>query len=125
MSLTRLSPEKFDELAGQTELEETTRQMARAVMVDGISQADVAKAHNTSRQRVFLAVGVIRKVLTKPTPTPIRETWNFGNQDLPASIHLALQSLAPALKAAPDEVQEAAVATILRGIRRAIKPLQE
>lgn len=129
MALTRLSPNEFDTLAENTNMEDATRAMARAVLVDGRTGVQVANEYGTSRQRVFLAVSVIRKAFTKRAAraaaplAPVRESWVRAELDLPGSVLRALEGLGPTLRSAPGDAQETAVKALLRGIRRAMNYL--
>lgn len=61
MELKRLSSDDFERLADETNLGEHARLMARAVLVDGRGQAEVATENDMSRQRINLAVGAIKR----------------------------------------------------------------
>ena len=61
MKLKRLSAEVFDRVADETRLGVRARSMARAVLVDGRLQAEVAAEHGVTYQRVSLAVGSIER----------------------------------------------------------------
>lgn len=61
MELKRLSSDDFERLANETNLGDHARLMARAVLVDGRGQAEVATENEMSRQRINLAVGAIKR----------------------------------------------------------------
>ncbi len=59
--MRRLTPEQFEAAAGMSRMGADTRSWARAVLVDGRRQADVARDAGKSRQNVAQAV---RQLLT-------------------------------------------------------------
>lgn len=61
MKLKKLPAHEFDRVAEQTGLNERTREMAKAVLVDGRPQTDVGAEYGMTKQRVGLAVQVIEK----------------------------------------------------------------
>lgn len=122
MKLQRLSLEEFDRLAASTRLREQARNMARAVLVDGRTQADVATEWGMSKQRVNLAVAAIER-------TYIATAGAGGgvvrvSLELPESLALELGTLLDALKNCPDAaLASAAVDKAIAGIRGATKRL--
>ena len=69
MRLKRLTPQAFDRTAADTRLGEQAREMARAVLVDGRAQVDVATEHGMTKQRVSLAVAA-KRPLSKARAAP-------------------------------------------------------
>lgn len=81
--LERISLEEFNEIAEGTKTEDTTREMAKLVLVNGMPGVDVAKIFEVPRQIVGIAVERIRSKhrstfaslglckSTVPVPAPI------------------------------------------------------
>lgn len=101
MKLIRLSPEDFSRLAEQTKLGEAARAMARAVLVDGRSQVDVANDYGMTKQRIGLAVGAINRVYEQSTAKST--AWVSVAIDLPDYLAHELADLIESLRTCPDE----------------------
>lgn len=101
MKLVRLSPQDFSRLAEQTRLGEEARAMARAVLVDGRIQADVANDYGMTKQRVGLAVGAINRVYEQSTGKSM--AWVSIVMDLPDCLAHELAGMVESLQACPDE----------------------
>ncbi len=67
MKLKRLTSEDFERFAALTGLGDSAREMARAVLVAGRQQTDVATEYGMTKQRVKLAVDVISRVYFQST----------------------------------------------------------
>ncbi len=67
MRLKRLTPQAFDRVAADTRMGEQAREMARAVLVNGRAQVDVATEHGMTKQRVSGAVATIERAYKKTT----------------------------------------------------------
>lgn len=105
MRLKRLAPDVFDRVAAGTRLGVQARDMARAVLVDGRAQVDVATEHGMTKQRVSLAVGTVERAYKKfssPGVSAIRVEL-----DLPESLALELSGLLEALTGCTDEARKA------------------
>jgi hypothetical protein len=72
MRLKRLTPQAFDRAAADTRMGDQAREMARAVLVDGRAQVDVATEHGMSKQRVSLSRGHYR--------AGIQENYDAGRE---------------------------------------------
>lgn len=70
MRLKRLSPEAFDNAAASTRMGQHAIQMARAVLVDGCTQVEVAAKFGLTKQRVSLAVATIERAYSKFAVSP-------------------------------------------------------
>ena len=124
MKLQRLSPEEFDRIvAAKPRMLERTRDMARAVLVDGRTQSDVAIEWGMSRQRVNLAVISVERTYM--------ETAGSGgglvrlSLEMPESLALELGTLLDALKSCPDAaLASAAVDQAIAGIQGAVRRLK-
>jgi hypothetical protein len=117
MRLKRLAPDVFDRVAADTRLGDQAREMARAVLVDGRAQVDVAAEHGMTKQRVSLAVGTIErayKKFTTPGVSAIRVEL-----DLPESLALEVSGFLDALKGCADEAKKAEV------LEKAIKAIHK
>jgi hypothetical protein len=118
MKLKRLTPEDFARVASRTRLGERARDMARAVLVDGRAQADVATEYGMTKQRVNAAVGAIERAYIQ-TAAP-GTGWVSVALDLPEALALELASLVDALRGARDEAARTkALAQVTRAIRAA------
>lgn len=70
MRLKRLSTEAFDNAAANTRMGGQAIQMARAVLVDGCTQVEVAAKFGLTKQRVSLAVATIERAYSKFAVSP-------------------------------------------------------
>ncbi len=124
MKLQRLSPEEFDRIvAAKPRMLEQTRNMARAVLVEGRTQGNVAAEYGMSQQRVQLAVASIERAYMA--------TAGVGggvvrvSLELPESLALELGALLDALKGCSDAARaDAAVDQAIAGIRGATRRLK-
>lgn len=120
MRLKRLASDVFDRVAADTRLGDQAREMARAVLVDGRAQVDVATEHGMTKQRVSLAVAAIERAYKKfstPGVSAIRVEL-----DLPESLALELSGFLDALKGCTDEDKRAeALEKAKNAIRKAAK----
>ena len=122
MRIRRLAPHTFDLVAADTRLCAQARAMARAVLVDGRAQADVATEYGMSRQRVNLAVAAIERAYVK-LAAPGESSIRF-ELELPEALALELGALAEALAQCPDaERRGAAVDKVLAAARSGRKRL--
>ncbi len=122
MRIKRLAPHTFDLVAADTRLGAQARDMARAVLVDGRAQADVATEYGMSRQRVNLAVAAIERAYVK-LAAPGESSIRF-ELELPEALALELSALAEALVQCPDaERRGAAVGKVLAAARSGRKRL--
>ncbi|MCW5323643.1 hypothetical protein D5039_21590 [Verminephrobacter aporrectodeae subsp. tuberculatae] len=123
MRLKRLSQQIFDRTAADTRLGDQARKMARAVLVDGRAQVDVATEHGMTKQRVSLAVATIERAYKKTT------TPGLGSirveLDLPETLALELGGVAEAMKACSDVAKVAdALKKATNAVRKATKSLK-
>ncbi|HHV7525820.1 TPA: TrfB-related DNA-binding protein [Burkholderia orbicola] len=117
MKLTRLTAEDFDHVVQQTRMGDLARDMARAVLVDGRPQTDVAVEYGRTRQRVSAAVGQVERAFAqwaKPGTGWVRVTL-----DLPEALALELANLSEALKGGKKLAREKALEHVLGVIRTA------
>lgn len=122
MKLTRLTPDDFDRLAAMTKLGDRARAMARAVLVDGRPQADVATEYGMTKQRVNLAVGAVKRAYGKAAAPGTG--WVSLELELPESLALALGGFIDALRACPeDQAQAKALAQAVRSLEAARRGL--
>lgn len=123
MRLKRLTPQAFDRTAADTRLGEQAREMARAVLVDGRAQVDVATEHGMTKQRVSLAVAAIERAYKKAT-TPGVSSIRV-ELDLPEALALELAALAEAMKGCEDVAKSAeALEKATTAVRKATKFLK-
>jgi hypothetical protein len=122
MRIKRLAPQTFDHVADTTRLGAQAREMARAVLVDGRAQADVAVEYGMTKQRVNLAVAVIKRAYV--TFAEPGESFIRCELDLPEALALELSELAEALAQCPDaERREAITEKVLVAVRNGRKRL--
>ncbi|WP_459203474.1 TrfB-related DNA-binding protein (plasmid) [Ralstonia pseudosolanacearum] len=118
MKLKRLTPEDFDRIAEHTRMGDRARSMARAVLVDGRAQADVATEFGMTKQRVNAAVGAIERAFVQ-TAAPGTGLVSVS-LELPESLALELANLVDAFAACVDgETRSKALAQVLRAVRSA------
>lgn len=118
MKLKRLSADDFDRLAASTRLGDRARDMARAVLVDGRSQVDVAAEFGMTKQRVHLAIATMERAYSQ-TSTPGRG-WIGVDLNLPEPLALELTGLIDCLqKCENDALRDKALARAVRGIAEA------
>lgn len=123
MKLKRLTPSDFDRIAECSRMGTRAREMARAVLVDGRTQADVATEHGMTKQRVNLAVGAISRIF-KHSAAPAGSGTVSVNLELPETLALELAHLENALGASSSaEVRDKAVTQVLEAVRTAKKNL--
>lgn len=122
MRLKRLTPQAFDSAAADTRMGDHARAMARAVLVDGRAQVDVATEYGMTKQRVSGAVATIErayKKVTTPGVSAIRVEL-----DLPETLALELGALAEALAQCSDhELQESVIEKVLAASKSGRKRL--
>lgn len=107
MRLKRLTSQTFDQVAADTRLGDQAREMARAVLVHGRAQVDVAAEYGMTKQRVNLAVAAIERAYVKfatPGESSIRVEL-----ELPEALALELGALAEVLMQCQDAEQKSAV----------------
>ncbi len=102
MKLKRLSAEDFERVVGFTRLQGAACGMARAVLVDGRPQAEVAAEYGVTRQRIHLAIGVIEKAYMKHAPPG--DNLVRVSLELPERWALALYSLMETLNQDPQNL---------------------
>lgn len=117
MKLTRLPPAEFDSIVKRTRMGDLARQMARAVLVDGRPQSDVAVEYGRTRQRVSAAVAQVERAfaLTAKAGTG----WVRVTLELPEALALELANLAEGLKDGKKIAREKALEQVLNVIRAA------
>src|SRR6218665_646089 len=123
MRLKRLTPQAFDRAAADTRMGDQAREMARAVLVDGRAQVDVATEYGMSKQRVSGAVATIERAYKKTT-TPGASSIRV-ELDLPEALALELAALAEAMKGCDDAAKCAeALDKATNAVRKAAKLLK-
>ncbi|CAJ0902747.1 hypothetical protein R20233_04826 [Ralstonia sp. LMG 32965] len=122
MRLKRLAPDVFDRVAAGTRLGDQARDMARAVLVDGRAQVDVATEHGMTKQRVSLAVATIERAYKKFSPPGVSAIR--VELDLPESLALELDALSKALARSNDtELKASVIEKVLAAARNGCKRL--
>ena len=121
MKLKRLSAEVFDRVADETRLGVRARSMARAVLVDGRLQAEVAAEHGVTYQRVSLAVGSIERAYRQMEASMTGMIQVV--LDMPEVMAVEVASLAQALQQCEDtapahELPQGALVGYKREVRR-------
>jgi hypothetical protein len=116
MKLKRLPRSVFDQAAAYSNQDARTHAMARAVLVDGRTQVDVAKEYRVTKQRVNGAVKTVVNAYNQrmmPWGGTIRVEL-----DVPESLVVELGLLADALLVCDDADKKAEVlASLLSAIR--------
>ena len=123
MRLKRLTPQAFEQIAADTRMGDQARQMARAVLVDGRTQVDVAAEYGFSKQRVSLAVSSIERAYKKTSAPGV----NFirVELDLPEELALELAVFSDALRRHADVSQASeALEKTVGAVRRASNRLK-
>jgi hypothetical protein len=121
MKLTCLTEHDFIEVAKTTALRTDAWAMARAVLVERRSLADVASQYQVSRQRVHLAVEVIRKAYDKEQ---LRSGWMGVDIELPHPLAADVTRVAKLLWDKPDsERRQKALALLSRALGDAEREL--
>jgi hypothetical protein len=123
MKLKRLTPQAFYRTAAGTRLGDQAREMARAVLVEGRAQVDVATEHGMTKQRVSLAVATIERAYKKAT-TPGVSSIRV-ELDLPEALALELIALVDAMKGCGDATKSVkALEKATNAVRKATKLLK-
>ena len=124
VKLKRLSSEDFERVVELTRLQGAACGMARAVFVDGRSQAEVAAEYGVSRQRIHLAIGVIEKAYMKYAPSGHNSVR--VSLDLPERIALALAAFMEILELVPQNTnREDVIAAVEQAIIDAMEVLKK
>ena len=100
MRLKRLTSLVFDRVAAETRMGDQALEMARAVLVDGRAQVDVATEYGMTKQRVSGAVATIERAYKKTT-TPGVSSIRV-ELDLPEALALELMALIEAMEGCDD-----------------------
>jgi len=123
MRLKRLTPQAFDRAAADTRMGDQAREMARAVLVNGRAQVDVAAEYGMSKQRVSGAVATIERAYKKTT-TPGVSSIRV-ELDLPEALALELAALAETIKGCNDPIRLAeALERATNAVRKTVKLLK-
>lgn len=123
MRIIRLTQEAFDDIAAQTRLGDHSREMAKSVLVDGLTLVEAANAHATSKQRVFYTVGVIERAYEKSSTAGVGSIR--VELDLPEVLASELAALSAALKECGDAARCAeALEKTANAVRKATKLLK-
>lgn len=118
MKLKRLASQDFDRLALRTRLGDRARAMARAVLVDGRAQAEVAAENGVTKQRVNIAVAAIERAYLEAAAPGTG--WINVELKLPEALALELANLMEAIEAASNqELRDKAVSSVLRALSSA------
>lgn len=122
MRLKRLTQQAFDRAAADTRMGDQAREMARAVLVDGRAQVDVATEHGMSKQRVNGAVATIERAYKKTT-TPGVSAIRV-ELDLPEALALELGALVEALGQCGDpELKQSVIEKVVAATKSGRKRL--
>lgn len=123
--LTRIDKREFDKLADQTNLGDAAREMARLVLVDGMSMPEAGKQFGTSKQRVSLAVERIRQV-HQSAGTLTRSGWVRLDAEMPERMSSLLADVLEAYKKSGSrDAKTLAVSQIEHALQSAKKTLDE
>jgi hypothetical protein len=118
--LQSLSAADFERLADLTQLQEIARAMAREYFVNSRSLTEIAKEFDTSKQRVNLAVGSIRRVHEASGGTAAKHAWVRFEDEVPEGIHSALDAFVTELKKRHAEsARQTAIDQVTRALERA------
>ncbi len=124
MKLIRLTQQDFDSIAPKTRLGHQALEMARSVLVDARSQADVAREYGMTKQRVGLAVASIERAYKE---SAIQSTANVRVElDIPERLALELGAFVDAIKESTDSAKSSeAIEKITIAVRKAAKYLKQ
>lgn len=123
MRLKRLTPQAFDRTADNTRLGDQARKMARAVLVDGRAQVDVATEYGMTKQRISLAVATIERAYMKAMT--VGGSFIRVELELPEGLALELGALVEAMKGCDDAAKSAeALEKATHAVRKATKLLK-
>ncbi len=123
MRLKRLTSLVFDRVAAETRMGDQALEMARAVLVDGRAQVDVATEYGMTKQRVSGAVATIERAYKKTT-TPGVSSIRV-ELDLPEALALELMALIEAMEGCDDATRTAeALDKATSVVRKAAKLLK-
>jgi hypothetical protein len=117
VKLQRIGQKDFDTLAGKTELQANAREMARLVLVEGETMGQVGEKFGVSRQRVSLAVEVIRRAHQAGLGMS-RSGWVRVDLDLPEALSVLVAEFVEALEqsGASKEAKAVAIAQISKAL---------
>ena len=122
MRLKRLTQQTFDRAASDIRMGDQAREMARAVLVDGRAQVDVATEYGMSKQRVSGAVATIERAYKKTT-TPGVSAIRV-ELDLPEALALELGALVEALvKCSDPDLGQSVIEKVLAATKSGRKRL--
>ena len=111
--LKRIESDLFDHIVSLSRMKPLSRSMARRVLVDGVSPTEVAKEFGVIRQRVTMAVDVVRRIHGN-TGVLQPGGWVTVSLVLPAELARGLQNLTEAIQAAESEDDRAAAIARVR-----------
>lgn len=118
MKLTRLTSAEFDRIVGKSRMNEQTKAMARAVLVDGRPKADVAAENGLSKQRMTLVMRSVHRAYQKTTMPA--NSWISMEIELPEGLAIELDEVTDKLKNITDETQCAkAISALVQALRTA------
>jgi hypothetical protein len=119
--LRNLPAGDFDRLADLTNLQEVARAMARQYFVENRSLTEIAHDFSTSKQRVNLAVGVIRRV-HEASAEGVSQAWiGLDDSAVPEGIHQPLVEFLSELRKESGSrlSREQAIDQVARALQRA------
>lgn len=93
-----LTPSDFDRLAARTRLSESSLRIARAVLLEGVSQTEAARREGLTRQRASEAVGRILRELRAEAGYP--SSWEVITVCVPPETADRIRDLAQAAQRA-------------------------
>lgn len=119
--LKSIDADEFEALANSTRMHQATRDMARAVLVDGKSGTEVAALFGKSKQFVGKAVKTIREAHAASTTT---SAWVTLSLAIPEAVNTPLQQFLDALRASKSaDANGLATAQVARALSRATQLL--
>lgn len=122
MKLVQLTEEDFERAAAATRLKERARSMAKAVLVDGKTPADAARAFSASWTRAREAVKAVEKAYAA---LQMKGGLCEVTLTLPAAISSELDAYSVALMQSPNvQENEATTAAVAHSIRAATERLK-
>ncbi len=117
MRLVRLTPEAFDSLANRTWVISKNLHLAKAVLVDGKSNSEVADEYGESKQLVSKIVNYIRREFDELQPNGALVEID---QPVPAMLAREIEKLLELLKEDPASDRAIAASNGLKKLRKQV-----
>ena len=121
IKLHRIGAAEFEQLADSRRMHAATREMARLVLVDGLTGTEVAAKYGKSKQFVGKAVKAIREAHAVAATS---SAWVTLSLELPEAVNVPLQQFFDALRTSGStEANVLATAQVVRALGRATQLL--